>query len=255
LRPFTLRNPNQFRPGPAPSLTSFKWAINYHEVKKFGGSSSVDRTAEQTDAARFWTMHPAAQYNTTFQQVVRDRGLDAVQTARLLAMGNLIGADALIACFDAKYHYLFWRPAFAVPQGDTDGNPNTIGDPAWTPLAATTPAHPEYPSAHGCLTAAEAEVFASFFRTYRINLDIASTVPNLTQPTRHYATKWDLMRDVMNARVWAGIHYRISTIVGVSLGSRVAHWALARYFRPIDDDRPSREDMPQVLEPSTPLTP
>jgi hypothetical protein len=255
LRPFTLRNPDQFRPGPPPKLTSFMWTVNYNEVKKYGGSSSVDRAAEQTDAARFWTMHPAAQYNTTFQQIVRDRRLDAVQTARLLAMGNLIGADALIACFDAKYHYLFWRPAFAVPQGDADGNPNTIGDPAWTPLLAPTPAHPEYPSAHSCLTSAVAEVLAAFFKTRWINLDISSTVPNLTQPTRHYNTTTDLVRDVMNARVWAGFHYRYSTITGVELGRRVAQWALAHYYHPIDDDRQAREVLPHALESLTSLTP
>jgi hypothetical protein len=205
-------------------------------------------------------MHPAAQYNAAFQQVVRDRGLDAVQAARLLAMGNLIGADSLIACFDAKYHYLFWRPQFAIPQGDTDGNPKTVGDPAWTPVG-TTPAHPEYPSAHACLTAAEAEMFAAFFVTRQIDIDISSTVPNLLQPTRHYDRVTDLVREIIDARIWIGFHYRDSMTTGVNVGRKVARWALARYFHPIDDDDDDRDNrhklievLPQPLKPSLPVT-
>jgi hypothetical protein len=159
------------------------------------------------------------------------RGLNAAQSARLFAMGNLIGADALIACFDAKYHYLFWRPQFAIPQGDSDANPDTIGDPSWTPLLAT-PNHPEYPAAHGCLTAAEAEVFATFFDTKRIEVDLTSMVPNLTHTTRHYQRTSDLVQEMVNARVWGGIHYRQSVEAGVDLGQQVARWTLKRYFRP-----------------------
>ena len=119
-----------------------------------GRLDSPTRIAEQTDVARFYSTNAIVQYNTAFKQIVLDRGLDAVQAARLYAMWNLVGADALIACFDAKYHYLFWRPQFAIPQGDTDGNPDTAGDPTWTPLLAT-PNHPEYPPAHGCFSVQE----------------------------------------------------------------------------------------------------
>jgi hypothetical protein len=153
------------------------------------------------------------------------------QAARLFAMGNLVGADALIACFEAKYHYLFWRPQFAIPRGDTDGNPATAGDPTWKPLLGT-PTHPEYPSGHGCLTGAEAEVFAAFLKTNRIDLDLTSTVPNLLQSTRHYDSVADLTQENMNARVWGGIHFRDATIKGVALGRKVANWALKRYFLP-----------------------
>jgi hypothetical protein len=178
LRPFMLERPDQFRPEPPPELTSRTWARNFHEVKVLGRSDSPARTAEQTDIARFWSTNAIVQYNTAFAQLTQARGLNAVESARLFVMGNLIGADALIACFDSKYHELFWRPQFAIPQGDSDPNPDTIGDPSWTPLLAT-PNHPEYPAAHGCLTAAEAEVFATFFDTKRIELDLTSTVPNL----------------------------------------------------------------------------
>jgi hypothetical protein len=254
LRPFMLRSPDQFRPGPPPPLASRKWASDYDEVRTYGGSNSPDRTAEQTDVARFWTMHPAAQYNAAFVQTVRARGLNTVQAARLLAMGNLVGADALIACFDAKYHYLFWRPQYAIPQGETDGNPATVADPTWTPLG-TAPAHPEYPSAHACLTAAEAEMFAAFFGTRQIDLEVSSTVPNLLQPTRHYEWASDLMQEIVEARIWIGFHYRDSMEKGVHLGSKVAHWTLAHYFQPRGEGKhvDLMGELPLSPEPAMPI--
>ena len=231
LRPFMLQSPDQFRPGPPPSLTSRKWAVEFNEVKALGRSDSLSRTAEQTDVARFWSANAIVQYNTAFKQIAEDQELDAVQAARLFAMGNLVGADALIACFDAKYHYLFWRPQFAVPLGDTDGNPDTAGDPTWTPLLAT-PNHPEYPSAHGCFSAAQAEVFTAFFGTKRIEVDVTSTVPNLTLSTRHYDRAADLVQEIVDARVWGGLHYRESVVTGAALGRKVARWTLKLYFLP-----------------------
>ncbi|HET9223665.1 MAG TPA: vanadium-dependent haloperoxidase [Roseiflexaceae bacterium] len=231
LRPFTLRSPNQFRPDPPLALASRAWAANFNEIKAIGSLNSTSRTADQTDIARFWTTNPVVQYNAAFEEIALVRGLDTVQTARLFAMGNLVGADALIACFDAKYHYLFWRPQFAIPLGDSDGNPATVGDPAWKPLLGAPP-HPEYPSGHGCLTAAEAEVLTAFLGTSQIEIDLTSTVPNLSQPRRHYVRATDLMQEVMNARVWGGIHFRDATIKGAGLGRKVAQWALKRYFLP-----------------------
>jgi hypothetical protein len=229
LRPFLLQSPDQFRPGPPAALTSRAWAADFEEIKAIGSLDSPSRTAEQTDIARFWTTNPVVQYNAAFEQIALERGLDAVQTARLFAMGNLVGADALIACFDAKYHYLFWRPQFAIPLGESDGNPATVGDPAWKPLLGAPP-HPEYPSGHGCLTGAEAEVLATFFGTNRIEIDLASTTPNLLQPVRHYEHAADLTQEVMNARIWGGIHFRDATIKGAITGSKVARWTLKRYF-------------------------
>jgi hypothetical protein len=229
LRPFLLERPSQFRPGPPLELTSDAWAADFAEVKAMGSLNSPSRTAEQTDAARFWTTNPVVQYNVAFEQVARERGLDTVQAARLFAMGNLVGADALIACFDAKYHYLFWRPQFAIPLGDSDGNPATVADPAWKPLLGAPP-HPEYPSGHGCLTGAEAEVFASFFGTNQIELDLTSTAPNVAQPKRHYPRVVDLTEEITDARVWGGIHFRDATTKGLVTGRKVAHWTLKRYF-------------------------
>lgn len=231
LRPFMLLSPDQFRPSPPPDLTSSEWAVEYNEIKLMGRSNSPYRTAEQTDVARFWTTNSIIQYNVAYKQISQNEHLSAVQSARLYAMGDLVGADALIACFDAKYTYLFWRPQFAIPLGDTDGNPDTVGDPTWTPLVAT-PNHPEYVAAHGCLTSAEAEVFSAFYGTDQINLTLTSSVANLLHPTRHFDRAGDLVKEIVNARVWGGIHYRESVVKGVNLGRKVAHWALARYFLP-----------------------
>jgi len=229
LKPFMLNDPAQFRPGPPPDLSSSEWAKQYNEVMLYGRNNSQVRTPEQTTIARFWSSIPFNQYNLAYQQIATTRELPALETARLMAMGNVVAADALIGCFDAKYHYLFWRPAFAIPQGDTDGNPNTTGDATFVPLLGTPP-HPEYPSAHGCLTSAEAEVFAEFLGTQQIEVNIPSTVPNIA--ARHYATANDLTREIIDARVWAGIHYRGSDVTGANLGRKVAHWTLNRYFLP-----------------------
>lgn len=232
LRPYMLDSPDQFRPGPPSDLSSEEWAVQFEEVKRIGRNNSTERSAEQTDIARFWTTHAQAQYNAAYRQIVGDRGLDVVDAARLMAMGNLVGADALIGCFDAKYHYLFWRPQFAIPQGDTDGNPQTAADSNFVPLLGTPP-HPEYPSAHSCYTSAQAEVFIEVLGTQRIELDLTSTAPNVVQRTRHYEYANDLVQEIIDARVWGGIHYRESDVKGASLGRKVAHWALNRYFLPV----------------------
>lgn len=229
LRPFMLQSPEQFRPGPPAALNSRAWAADFNEVKAVGSLDSPRRTAEQTDIARFWTTNPVVQYNVAFEQIALTRGLDALQAARLFAMGNLVGADALLACFDAKYTYLSWRPQFAIPAGESDGNPATVGDPNWKPLLGAPP-HPEYPSGHGCLSGAEAEVFETFFGTSRIELDLTSATPNLQQPTRHYRRVSDLAEEVSNARVWGGIHFRDATVKGLVVGRKVANWTLKRYF-------------------------
>jgi hypothetical protein len=230
LRPFMLRTPDQFRPDAPLAFSKRAWAEDFNEIKAIGRLDSPTRTAEQTDVARFWTTNPVVQYNAAFEKIATDRGLDALQAARLFAMGNLVGADALISCFDAKYTYLFWRPQFAIPAGDSDGNPATVCDPAWKPLLAAPP-HPEYPSGHGCLTGAEAEVFTAFFGSDQIEIDLTSTAPNLLQPQRHYKHAADLTQEVMNARVWGGIHFRDATVKGAEMGRKVAKWTLKRYFQ------------------------
>ena len=129
MRPFSLDSADQFRPAGPPALRSRRWARDYNEVKEIGSSTSTTRTAEQTLAARFWAEPPVQQARGSFRRFVLDHDLDVVGAARFMAMISVTYADALIACFDAKYHYAFWRPITAIRAGDTDGNKATVGDP------------------------------------------------------------------------------------------------------------------------------
>jgi hypothetical protein len=228
MEPFSLRRANQFRPGGPPELRSRRWARDYNEVKEIGSATSTTRTDEQTLAARFWAEPPVQQARGSFRKFVLDHRLNVVQAARFMAMVSVTVADSLIACFDAKYHYAFWRPVTAVRAGDTDGNRATVGDPAWATLLAGTPNHPEYPSAHSCITPPQGRIIAEFLDTKRINF----TVPSLTGlGDRTFARPRDLQYEVGNARIWGGIHYRTSVDHGVAIGRHVADWVLDHDFQ------------------------
>jgi hypothetical protein len=243
MRPFSLDSADQFRPDGPPALDSKKWARDYNELKEIGSSTSTTRTAEQTVAARFWGEAPVQQAHGAFRQFVLDHDLDVVNAARFMAMVSVVDADALIACFDAKYHYAFWRPITAIRAGDTDGNPATIGDPAWSTLLAATPNHPEYPSAHSCITPASGRVIARFLGTNKIDF----TVPSLTGlGDRHFDRVRDLQYEVSNARIWGGIHYRTSVEDGIKIAKKTAHQVLAHHFQRVrghdDDDEDENDD-------------
>jgi len=228
MRPFALDSADVFRPKGPPGLSSKKWARDYNEVKEIGSSTSTTRTAEQTLAARFWAEPPVQQARGSFRKVVLDHHLDVVEAARFMAMISVVYADALIACFDAKYHYAFWRPITAIRAGDTDGNEATVGDSGWSPLLAVTPNHPEYPSAHSCITPAGGRVVARFLGTKKIDL----TVPSLTGlGDRHFARVKDLQDEVGNARIWGGIHYRSAVEDGIAIGKKTVNQVLAHHFQ------------------------
>ena len=229
MRPFSLDSADQFRPSGPPALSSDRWARDYNEVEQLGSSTSTARTAEQTLAARFWAEPAVQQAHSALRKFVLDHELNIVDSSRFMAMVSVVYADALIACFDAKYHYAFWRPITAIRAGDTDGNDTTLGDPTWSPLLAVTPNHPEYPSAHACITPAGGRVIARFLGTKKIDL----TVPSLTGlGDRHFALVKDLQDEVGNARVWGGIHYRSSIEDGNVIGKRVVDQVLAHHFQP-----------------------
>jgi len=227
MTPFSLRRPSQFRPAGPPRLTGREWAREFNEVKEIGSRTSTTRTAEQTLVARFWGEPPIQQAHGAYRRFIFDHALDIVGASRFMGMTTVAAADALIACFDAKYHYPFWRPVTAIRAGDTDGNPDTVADPSWVQLLPAVPNHPEYPSAHSCLTTATARVFARFLGTRTIDF----TIPSLTGlGDRHFDRVTDLVSEVENARVWGGIHYRISTEVGAKIGQKVARQVLAHHF-------------------------
>jgi hypothetical protein len=228
MEPFGLRSADQFRPDGPPTLSSRRWARDYNEVKEIGSSTSTTRTAEQTLAARFWAEPPVQQARGSFRKFVLDHQLDVVDSARFMAMISVVYADALIACFDAKYHYAFWRPITAIRAGETDGNAATVGDPAWSPLLPVTPNHPEYPSAHSCITPAGGRVIARFLGTRKIDF----TVPSLTGlGDRHYARVGDLQYEVGNARIWGGIHYRSAIEDAIVIGNKTVKQVLRHHFQ------------------------
>jgi hypothetical protein len=231
MRPLLLDNAAQFRPGPPPALDSFRYARDFNETRLYGAATDSLRTAVQTETARFWTELVQQQYNRTLRDLVTRLGLDLGEAARALALGSAVIADSFIACWDAKYAYGYWRPVTAIPAGDTDGNRRTAADPAWEPLAPT-PNHPEYPSAHTCGTAGLGAAAAAVVGRDRIELDVDSTV---TGTTRHFDRVDELERDIENARVYIGYHWRAASEAGSRLGERVARWALRRYFRATHD--------------------
>ena len=230
IRPLALKSASQFRPdGPNP-LTSKEYAEDFAQIKELGRVDSTSRTPEQTTEALFWTDHDARQWNAGLLRLGIDRKLDLVQTARMLAMAHVAGADAIIACFDAKYHYWSWRPFQAIAQADKDGNPATQADPTWQPLRPT-PNHPEYPSAHACHSAALAVALRAFFGTDNVAFSLDSRV---TGTTRTYDGFSDAVQEVIQARVLAGFHFLHSDRDGARLGRNVGHYVVDHFFQPLN---------------------
>jgi len=232
MKPFILESSSQFRADAPPALSSSEYAEQLDEVKAYGALNSTVRSPDQTAVAYFWHGNAINQYNQAFRDVATEHGFDLVDASRALAMGNLVGSDALIGCFESKYHYLFWRPYTAIRNADLDGNPATDPDPTWLPLV-NTPNHPEYPSAHGCLTGAEAEVFSELLGTNQIDVKIwGGTNGGTTLTTsRRFEKANDLDREIVDARVWIGFHFRDSTVAGVALGRKVAKYDLRHAFQ------------------------
>lgn len=245
MTPFLMRDPAQFRVGPPPDLASAQYAAELSEVQAFGSLNSTVRMADQKATAFFWTTNVINQYNDALRTAAIKHQMDLVDAVRLLAMGEMVTADAGIACMDSKYHYLFWRPVTAIQHADIDGNPATVADPLWTPLLAT-PNHPEYPSAHGCLTTAFGVMLAKALHTKHIDLEIQGALvgngPLAT--TRHFDKVKDMTSQIIDARIWVGFHYRTSVVEGIGLGTDVARWTSHRFFRPArgDDDDEGDDD-------------
>lgn len=245
--PFVLQSPDQFLPDAPPSLSSTEWADAFTQIKTYGAASNSARTPEQTATALFWTANVIRQYNRAFRDIANERGLSELESGRLQAMVNMIGADALIAGLNAKYHFLFWRPVTAIDPssvtaadgfgpspGFDDGNSATVEQAGWRPLVVT-PNHPEYPAAHGTITSAMVEVFSSFMGTPNINLTIYGFDPahpagNL-DAARTFSRANDLRAEIIDARLFAGLHYHFSSVAGVGLGRDVAKYDLHAGFQ------------------------
>lgn len=226
LKPFLRSTPDFYRP-PAPySLDSAEYAADLNEVKSLGGAMSMDRTPEQTAIANFWTTNMVIQMNVAYRQLAETRGLNLLDTARLMALGNMAASDSLILTFDSKYTYNFWRPMAAIRQADLDGNDATTGDPTWMP-AVMTPNFPEYITGHSSFMSAQAEVLTHVLGTDLIDVDLTSTATNTT---RHFNSASELRTEVGNARIWGGLHFRTSNNIAEGLGQQLVVDALATNF-------------------------
>jgi hypothetical protein len=227
-KPWLLASASQFRPGPPPALSSERWARDYNEIKALGGRSSTQRSAEQTEIARFWETTRPPIYHGLVRSVAEMPGRDVMRNARLFAAVTQAVDDALIAVFDAKYHYGFWRPITAIRNGDIDGNDATERDAAWAPLV-DTPMHPEYPCAH-CIQAATvgALLRAELGRTPAPTF--TTTSPTAIAGPRRWSSIDAFVQEVGSARVYDGVHYRNSAETGIAMGQRVGALAAERFF-------------------------
>jgi hypothetical protein len=219
VTPFGIRRGDQFRSGPPPSLTSDRFARHFNNVKKVGGTDSTERPQDRADVARFYAVVLGNHtWNPVATQIAAARGGSLTENARTLALVNMALFDGLIAVFDTKYTYTFWRPETAIRAGDTDDNPKTDPDPGFTPFI-TTPCHPSYPSAHAAQSNAARKVLERIYG--RRGHSITLTTPSLPDVTLYYTRLDEITDDIDDARVYGGIHYRFDQRAGTEMGERV----------------------------------
>jgi hypothetical protein len=224
LKPFALTKPDQFRPGPPVPLESKEWATDFNEIKDYGRKVSNKRTAEQTEAARFWLMTGPGAYHPFARQLILAKQVSVLDSARFMALIAIGLNDAYIAVFDAKYHYNFWRPITAIRNGDIDNNPATDREASWQPLD-NTPIHPEYPCAHCIVSGTVAGIIKAVLGSEEIP-EIAITSTTAQGVTHRWTNMTTFTDEVANARIWAGFHYRFSTRVGTQMGRAIGDYVV-----------------------------
>jgi hypothetical protein len=227
MRTFAIPDPDRFRTPSPNALTSARYATDFNEVKSVGSAASTTRTADQTDAALFWGGRDNPWW-AIFDQVALNRHLSVSETARMLALVNISSHDSFIANFKAKYHWSSWRPITAIAEAGADGNPATAADPGWTPLLPTPPV-PEHPSGHAMVSSTIATMLALFFGTDSIAFTGYSRDTNTT---RRYARFSDARTEVINSRVWGGIHFRTADDQGAVEGAKLAAYVWLTRLRP-----------------------
>src|SRR5215813_6982547 len=224
--PFIVPSAEMLRTDGPNELTSVDYAEDFNEVKELGSLTSITRTMDQTNAAIFWQDHAHALFNRMFRALAATQNLNIVDNARLFAMENLAAADASIGCWNDKYYWQFWRPITAIREADTDGNPATEADPTWlslfhpttpvcNPPALVTPPLPDHPSGHSCGIGAYVHTLQNFFGTDRKSF---SAFSNKSCTTRSFDRFSDMLKQVIDARVWGGIHFRTADTQGAELG-------------------------------------
>jgi hypothetical protein len=230
--PFTLTSPTRFRAPPPPALTSARYTRDYDEVRELGALVSAKRTAEQTDLAYFYSDATPAQWNRALRGIATRYLHRTGDSARLFALASLATADSLITSWDSKRYYAFWRPVTAIQEGEADGNPATMGDPAWQSLI-NNPNYPDYTSGANNVTGAMTRTLELFFGTDKVAFEVTSLAPQAVQKTRKYYRFSDAAQDVEDARVYLGIHFRFADVAARTQGRRIADWAFDHFLLPL----------------------
>jgi hypothetical protein len=244
VRPFLVPDVTMLRTDPPNAVTSTAYAEDFNEVKGLGSLTSTTRTADQTQAAIFWQDHGPAIWNRVMRALAAKPGSEIADNARLFAMTNLAAADAAIGCWNSKYYWNFWRPITAIREAASDGNPATDADPSWTPLfdpsvavsgaKLVTPGFPDHPAGHGCVSGAFVHTLQDFFGSDKVAFTVISNkCAPAPCPPRHFDRFSEALKEVIDARVWGGIHFRTADVQGAVLGKKVAHWLEKHYFQPV----------------------
>lgn len=236
VTPFTMNSNSQFRVDPPPDLSSDQWAADYNETKAIGSLTSTVRTPEQTDIGYFWADSGPVLWQNALRYISNNYLNDVGDSARMFALADVALADAQIACWESKYFYNIWRPITAIRLGDQDSNPATDLDADWQPLI-NTPNFPEYPSGHATVSGAVSHALRLFFGSDELNFQIITTNPRALQSTRYFDRLSQAEDEVIDARVYVGIHYRTSDRVARAQGLHVANWVFKNFFRPLGDPR------------------
>jgi hypothetical protein len=232
MQPFVLTSPSQFRPGPPPDLKGEQWAKDYNEIKDLGGTKSTTRTPRQSEDAKFWLSAGPTMYAPFPRQVVIGKDMSVVESARFMSIISMAMMDAAIAIFDAKYAYEFWRPITAIRNGDNDDNPATERVANWEPFGVVTPPHPEYPCAHCVISGAVAGSIETLLGTSEIP-EVTLTSPSAPGVTHKFTNIRALNDEIAGARIYAGFHYRNSTVVGSDLGKKVGTYVAQNSMQPL----------------------
>ena len=243
VTPFLVPSAEMLRSDGPNALTSAAYAEDFNEVKSLGALASTTRTDDQTKAAIFWQSQPLGLYGGVMRQLSARFGLTTAENARLFAMVSLAAADGAIGCWNDKYYWNFWRPIDAIRLAESDGNSATEEDAGWKPLfspetvttpALATPNFPDHPSGHSCVSSAVLHAMQEFFGTDKIEFDIVSSrFPGTPAQTRHFERFSHALKEVIDSRVWGGIHFRTADTQGAVIGKKVAHWERKHYFRPV----------------------
>jgi hypothetical protein len=232
VTPFALKDPAQFRASPPPHLTSGKYAKDYNEVQALGSLLNSARTPEQTDVAYFFSDNSTLLWTRVLRSVTATYLSNIGDSARLFALTYMAVSDSYIASWDSKRYWNFWRPITAIHEGDNDGNAQTAGDPSWQPLI-TTPNYPDYTSGANSNSGAVTTMLTNFFGTDEMTFSMTSNIPQVVQKARIYNRFSDAAADVVDARVYLGIHFRFADTVARRQGSHAANWAFSHFLLPV----------------------